>query len=135
MLIEILHDFVPLLDNAQNIINTYHKNESDFFSKCNFLIEFVQEADDAFGFVDGTFPNYRIGIHELFDRFTNDDKRFITMTLVHELLHIIHADWDENQVAGEEYKLANLAGYFDTLQRRDEAYLKRVRNFRNLSGT
>jgi len=26
-------------------------------------------------------------------------------------------DWNENQVAGEEYRLANLAGYFDTLQR------------------
>ncbi|MBS3923332.1 MAG: hypothetical protein KGZ37_09340 [Nitrosarchaeum sp.] len=128
-----MYSFESLLQSAQYIINTYHKNESKFFAKCNFLIEFAQETDDAFGFVDGTFPNYRIGIHELFDKLTNEDQRFITMTIVHELLHIIHADWNESQVAGEEYRLANLAGYFDTLQRRDGAYLKRVRNFRDLS--
>jgi len=130
-----MHSFEPLLQKAQQIVNTYHKNESEFFSKCNFSIEFTQETDEAFGFVDGTFPNYRIGIHELFDRLTDEDQRFITITIVHELLHIIHADWNENQVAGEEYRLANLAGYFDTLQRRDMAYLKRVRNFRDLSET
>lgn len=128
-----MQSFESLLHSAQYIINTYHKNESEFFAKCNFLIEFAQETDEAFGFVDGTFPNYRIGIHQLFDRLTDDDQRFITMTIVHELLHIIHADWNENQVAGEEYRLANLAGYFDTLQRRDMTYLKRVRNFRDLS--
>lgn len=126
-------NFEPLLQSAQHIINTYHKNESEFFSNCHFLIEFAQETDEAFGFVDGTRPNYRIGIHVIFDRFTEEDQRFITMTIVHELLHIIHADWNENQVASEEYRLANLAGYFDTLQKRDGSYLKRVRNFRDLS--
>lgn len=125
--------FQPLLRSAQHIINTHHKNESEFFSKCSFSIEFAQETDEAFGFVDGTFPNYRIGIHELFIRWTDEDQRFIIMTIVHELLHIIHADWNENQVQHEEYRLANLAGYFDTLQRRDGAYLKRVRNFRDLN--
>lgn len=128
-----MQSFEPLLQSAQHIINTYHKNESEFFAKCNFLIEFAQETDEAFGFVEGTFPNYRIGIHQLLDRLTDEDQRFIIMTIVHELLHIIHADWNENQVAGEEYRLANLAGYFDTLQRRDTAYLKRVRNFRDLN--
>ncbi|MEC4847560.1 MAG: Hsp70 family protein, partial [Nitrosarchaeum sp.] len=124
---------IYLLQKAQDVINTYHKNESEFFSKCNFSIEFAQETDEAFGFVDGTKPNYRIGIHVLFYRFTEADKRFITMTMVHELLHIIHADWNENQVRYEEYRLANLAGYFDILQKRDMAYLKRVRNLRDLS--
>lgn len=126
-------DFESLLQKAQYIINTHHKDESNFFSKCNFLIEFAQETDDATGFVDGTFPNYRIGIHELLEDPTEGNQRFITMTIVHELLHIIHADWNEDQVAYEEYRLANLANYFDTLQRRDMAYLKRVRNLRDLS--
>lgn len=128
-----MNSFEPLLQKAQYIVNTHHKNESEFFAKCNFLIEFAQETDDAFGFVDGTYPNYRIGIHELFDKQTDEDQRFITMTIVHELLHIIHADWDENKIAYEEYRLANLAGYFNTLLRRDGAYLKRVRNFRDLN--
>lgn len=125
-------NFEPLLQEAQHIINTYHKNESAFFSKCNFLIDFVQVTDESLGFVEGTFPNYKIGIHVLFDRLTNDDQRSIAMTIVHELLHIIHADWDENQIAVEEYRLANLSGYFDILQRRDTTYLKRVRSFRDL---
>ena len=122
-----------LLAKAQDIINQHHMNQKDFFRDCNFRFRFDQETDDAFGYLDGSLPNYIIGIHELFSNPTEEDKRFVTMTIVHELLHAIHGNWSENEVRGEEYKLANLAGYYDTLQRRDEAYLKRRKNLRDLS--
>jgi len=122
-----------LLVKAQYVINQYHMNQKDFFRDCEFRFRFDQETDEAFGYLNGSFPIYVIGIHELFSNPTDEDKRFVTMTIVHELLHAIHHDWSENQVRGEEYKLANLAGYFDTLQRRDRAYLKRRKNLRDLS--
>lgn len=121
-----------LLKKAQSIINGHHMNQSDFFKDCNFRFRFDQETDDAFGYVDGTFPDYVIGIHELFSNPTDEDKRFVTMTIVHELLHIIHHNWSEKEVVAEEYRIANLAGYFDTLQRRDGAYLKRRKNLKDL---
>ena len=122
-----------LLVKAQNIINEHHMNQKDFFKDCEFRFRFDQETDEAFGYLNGTFPNYVIGIHELFSKPTEEDKRFVTMTIVHELLHAIHKNWSEKEVQGEEYRLANLAGYFDTLQRRDQAYLKRRKNLRDLS--
>ncbi len=121
-----------LVIEAQEIINKHHQDESSFFAGCNFDVSFIQETDDAFGFVDGTYPNYKIGLHTLLSKPTPENQDFIRMTIVHELLHIIHADWNEGQVANEEYRLANLAGYFQTLLRRDEAYLKRVRNLKDL---
>lgn len=117
-----------LLEIAQSIINMYHLDQSKFFKKCSFQFKFDHSANDAFGYVDGNFPNYTIGIHELFSNPTDEDKRFVTMTIVHELLHIIHADWSEDQISREEYRIANLAHYFDTLQRRDGAYLARRKN-------
>lgn len=85
------------LGKAQKIINTHHQDQSDYFAKCNFQFRFDQETDDAFGYVDGTFPNYVIGIHELFSKPMPEDKRFVTMTIVHELLHVIHNDWPEKR--------------------------------------
>jgi len=120
----------PLFFEAQKIINVHHMDSSEFFSQCCFEIGFYQETDEAFGFCDGTFPDYVIGIHQLFSEPTQEDLKFITMTFVHEFLHILHADWQENQVRAEEYKLANLAEYGDTLLRRDHAYLPRRRSLK-----
>lgn len=121
-----------LLEKSQGIINQYHKDQKDFFADCNFRFRFDQETDDAFGYLDGTFPNYIIGIHELFSVPTEEDKDFVTMTIVHELLHAIHHNWSEKEIVAEEYKLANLAGYYGTLTRRDGAYLQRRKNLRDM---
>jgi len=120
------------LAEAKSIINTHHKDESEFLSQCHFSFQFDQNADDAFGYLTGSFPNYKIGIHELLSDPSPEVFRFVTMTIVHELLHAIHSEWSEKKVAKEEYLLANKAHYFDTLQKRDMAYLKRLRNLKDL---
>lgn len=126
---EWLYDMLKI---AQSIINTHHLDQTEFFTQCNFRFRFDQEANDAFGYVGGTYPDYIIGIHKLFSKPSDEDKRFVTMTIVHELLHIIHSKWSESEVVREEYRLANLAGYFDTLQRRDSGYLARRKNLDDL---
>ena len=125
-------DLDPLLLEAQKIINSHHKDEKNFFSKCTFEFAFDQKTDQAGGYVTGNFPNYKIGIHEIFSEPTEDNLKFIILVFIHETLHIIHADWSENQVAKEEYRLANLAGLFDTLQKRTFGFLQNRRISKDL---
>lgn len=112
-----------LLKEAQSIINKHHKDESNFFSSCNFRLFFQDHWKEVYGYIDGTYPEYGIGLHIALKQLTYENARMIIIVLVHELLHAIHSDWNENQVQKEERRLANLEGYFDSLIEFQNLYL------------
>ena len=111
------------LSIAEDIINMHHKDESDFFSKSKFTLFIQNNWEYAYGYMDGTGGNYRIGIHPSLSELTSENRRMLIIILVHELLHCIHADWGHDKINPEERRLANLAGYFDALRNMEVLYL------------
>lgn len=111
------------LHKAQEIINTHHSNQTNFFSSVKFSLFFQEDKPYAMGYIDGTYPFYPIGIHKNLSNPSDDNKRMIVVILVHELLHAIHHDWGHDRINPEERKLANLAGYFDALHNMEIFYL------------
>ena len=60
-------------------------------------------------------PVYHIGIHNALSEDNEENRRMLTVVLVHELLHAIHPDWGHDKINPEERRLANLANYYDAL--------------------
>jgi hypothetical protein len=115
-----MHD---CLRKAQNIVNTHHLEQSDFFSESKFSLFIQRDNENAFGYIDGTRPYYRIGIHPSLSEDTPEKHDMVTIVLVHELLHAIHHDWGHDKINPTERLLANKAGYFDALNNMDILYL------------
>jgi hypothetical protein len=111
------------LKKSQEIINMYHLDQSDFFSKCKFNLFFQTDKEHAYGYIGGTMPRYNIGIHKTLSEPTDENKRTVTIVLVHELLHAIHHNWDHVRINATERLLANRAGYFDALNNMEILYL------------
>ena len=111
------------LSVAKDIINKHHKDESNFFSRSKFTLFIQTDREYAYGYIDGTDGDYKIGIHPSLSEFTSENKRMLVIVLVHELLHCIHADWGHEKINPEERNLANLAGYFDALRNMEVLYL------------
>lgn len=111
------------LEEAKQIIIKHHKDESRFLNSAEFNINIQTDKPSAYGYIDGTFPTYPIGIHKTLSDKTEENYRMVKIVLVHELLHAIHDDWTENQVSSAERRIANLAGYFDALRNMELLYL------------
>lgn len=111
------------LEDAKSIINQHHQNESEFLSGSKFSLHIQEDRESVYGYIDGTKPHYRIGIHASLSEDKLENRRMVTIVFVHELLHAIHHDWPESKVTYEERILANKAGYFDALHNMEILYL------------
>jgi|SRR2546427_8536977 len=111
------------LKEAQNIVNTYHLQQPEFFSESKFSLFIQTDIETAYGYIQGTRPYYRIGLHPSLSEDTLENHRMVTIVLVHELLHAIHHNWGHDRINPTERLLANKAGYFDALNNMDILYL------------
>jgi len=113
------------LEEAKQIIKNNHNAEgiSEFFSEANFSIFVQTDMENAYGYINGNFPFYRIGIHQALEENTPESYKMVTVVLIHEILHALHDDWSESQVSGEENRLANLGLHFDAIRNLDVLYL------------
>jgi len=113
------------LQDAKEVIMNHHNAEgiSEFFSESNFSISIQTDMESAYGYVDGTFPNYKIGIHKSLEENTPEAYKMVTVVLIHEILHALHGDWSESQVSNEENRLANLGMHFDAMHNLELLYL------------
>lgn len=113
------------LQEAKNIIKNHHNYEriDELLSEAKFSISIQQDKESAYGYIDGTYPFYRIGIHKALEENSPESYKMVTIVLIHELLHALHGDWSESQVSAEEKRLANLGLHYDALQNLDVLYL------------
>jgi tetratricopeptide (TPR) repeat protein len=113
------------LENAKQIVLKNHnaENMSEFFSESTFSISIQTDMEYAYGYVNGTFPFYRIGIHKALEENTPESYKMVTVILIHEILHALHGDWSESKVSSEENRLANLGSHFDAIRDLEILYL------------
>lgn len=113
------------LEDAKQIIKNNHNAEgiSEFFSEANFSISIQTDMENAYGYINGNFPYYRIGIHQALEENSPESYKMVTVVLIHEILHALHGNWSESQVSGEENRLANLGLHFDAIHNLDLLYL------------
>ena len=113
------------LEDAKQVILNQHDAEgiAEFFAEAKFSISIQDDRKDAYGYIDGSFPFYRIGIHKALEKNSPESHKMVTLVLIHEILHALHHDWSESQVQNEERRLANLGMHYDALQNLDVLYL------------
>lgn len=113
------------LQDAQKIIKDHHNFEgvSELFHDAKFSISVQDDKEDAYGYIDGTYPFYRIGIHKSLEENSPESYKMVTVVLIHELLHALHGDWSGSQVNIEENRLANLGLHFDAIPNLGLLYL------------
>ena len=113
------------LEDAKRIVQNHHngKDMLEFFREAKFSISIQDDREDAYGYINGTFPFYRIGIHKALEKNSPESHKMVTVVLIHEILHALHDDWTESQVQNEERRLANLGMHYDALQNLDVLYL------------
>jgi hypothetical protein len=111
------------LDYSKKLINTYHIDCSEFFTRSTFKLFIQSDKQYAYGYIQQTPPEYWIGIHRALSENTHENYRMAIVVLVHELLHAIHPDWGHDKINPEERKIANKAGYFDALRNMEILYL------------
>ena len=113
------------LEDAKKIIKEHHAFEGvpELFRDAKFSISVQDDREDAYGYIDGSYPYYRIGIHKSLEKNSAESYKMVTVVLIHELLHALHGDWSESQVQSEETRLANLGLHFDVMQNLDLLYL------------
>lgn len=105
------------LNDAKNIIKTYHGFDCGaFFTSSSFVLFLQLDKQYAYAYIGMTGgPIYYIGIHNALSENNERNKRMLTIVLVHELLHAIHPDWGHDRINPEERRLANLANHYDAL--------------------
>ena len=113
------------LQDAKKIIEEHHKFEgiSELFHDAKFSIFIQYDRENAYGYIDGAYPFYRIGIHRSLEKNSVESYKMVTVVLIHELLHALHGNWSESQVYTEENRLANLGLHFDAIQNLELLYL------------
>jgi hypothetical protein len=122
------------LKDAQNAIAEYHDEKPDdknfvdcskFFENKSFDVK-IQNNGNASGGINliqdlPSQPSYKMYIHDIFQSDTRDNRRMVTIILVHQLLHAIHPSKIHDSVIGQkginkmEHEIANRASYHDAL--------------------
>ena len=122
------------LEDAKNLIVEYHDEKPDdksfvdcknFFAHKTFDVK-LQNNGNASGDINlirglPSQPSYKIFIHDSLKEDTRDNRRMVTVVLVHQLLHAIHPsrmhDFTNVQkgINKLEHDLANRASYHDAL--------------------
>ena len=122
------------LEDAKNLIVEYHDEKPDdkifvdcanFFAHKTFDVK-LQNNGNASGDINligglPSQPSYKIFIHDVLKEDTRDNRRIITVVLVHQLLHAIHPSRMHDFTNGQkginklEHELANRASYPDAL--------------------
>ena len=62
------------LEESKQIIIKYHLTEGldEFFKDAKFSIRIQSDKEFAYGYIDGTYPFYRIGIHKSLEKNTEE---------------------------------------------------------------
>ncbi len=122
------------LEDAKNLIVEYHDEKPDdksfvdcanFFAHKTFDVK-LQNNGNASGDINlirglPSQPSYKIFVHDFLKEDTRDNRRMVTVVLVHQLLHAIHPsrmhDFTNVQkgINKLEHDLANRASYHDAL--------------------
>lgn len=114
------------LTEAKRVIMTHHRYETQgFFEEAVFDLYVQSDAPHAYAHIGlGGHPVYRIGIHGAYAEAGRVpwNQRSLVVTLIHELLHAVHPDWDHRQIIPEEKRLACLAGYFDAFAEQERMF-------------
>lgn len=104
------------LNTAKNILKQYHTfcgcDIEGFVKISDFKLFIQHDKPNAYGYISLTGNPFKIGVHPIFQQY---DKRDLVPTMIHELLHALHPEWQHDKVNPEEKLLANKAGYFDAL--------------------
>jgi len=122
------------LEDAKNLIVEYHDEKPDdkgFVSCANFFVNKtfdvkLQNNGNASGDINlirglPSQPSYKIFIHDSLKEDTRNNRRIVTVVLVHQLLHAIHPSRMHDITNGQkginklEHELANRASYHDAL--------------------
>lgn len=122
------------LKDAQNVIVEFHDERPDdqnfadcakFFASKSFGVK-IQNNGNASGDINlirdlPSQPSYKICIHDVFQDDTRDNRRMVTIILIHQLLHAIHPSRIHDSVPAQkginkmEHDIANRARYHDAL--------------------
>ena len=122
------------LEDAKNLIVEHHDEKPDdksfidcanFFAHKTFDVK-LQNNGNASGDINlirglPSQPSYKIFIHDSLKEDTRDNRRMVTVVLVHQLLHAIHPSRMHDFVNVQkginklEHELANRASYHDAL--------------------
>ena len=122
------------LEDAKNLIMENHDEKPDdknfvdyknFFSQKTFDIKIQNNgnASSDINLIKGlpSQPSYKIFVHDIFREDTRNNRRMVTVVLVHQLLHAIHPSRMHNTIDGQkginklEHDLVNRASYHDAL--------------------
>ncbi len=122
------------LKDAQNMIMEHHHEKPDdvnfgdcatFFAGKTFGVK-IQNNGNASGDINligdlPSQPSYKICIHDMLGYDTRDNRRMVTIVLIHQLLHAIHPSRihdstnEQNGINRLEHEIANRASYHDGL--------------------
>lgn len=122
------------LKDAQNVIMEFHDERPDdsnfvdcakFFASKSFLVK-IQSNGNASGDINlirdlSSQPSYKIFVHDAFKDDTRDNRRMVTIILIHQLLHAIHPLRMHDSIPAQkginkmEHDIANRARYHDAL--------------------
>ncbi|MDE1728431.1 AN1-type zinc finger protein [Candidatus Nitrosotalea okcheonensis] len=129
------------LKDAQNMIIEHHHEKPDdmnfgdcatFFASKTFGVK-IQNNDNASGDINmirdlPSQPSYTICINDVLGYDTRDNRRMVTIILIHQLLHAIHPSRmhdstnKQNGINRLEHEIANKASYHDGLLNLESLY-------------
>jgi AN1-like Zinc finger len=122
------------LEDAKNLIVEHHDEKPDdvkfidcknFFANKIFDVK-LQNNGNASGDINlirglPSQPSYKIYIHDIFQDDTRDNRRMVTIVMLHQLLHALHPSRLHDFTNGKkgitklEHDLANMASYHDAV--------------------
>lgn len=122
------------VQDAKNLIIEHHAEKPDDlkFPDCaNFFVNKIidvrfQNNGNASGDINlikglSSQPSYKICIHDIFQEDTRDNRRMVTIVILHQLLHALHPSRLHDFTNGKKgitklaHELANSARYHDAL--------------------
>ncbi|HJW19051.1 MAG TPA: hypothetical protein VJ571_00660 [Candidatus Nitrosotalea sp.] len=129
------------LKDAQNMMIEHHQEKPDdksfidctkFFADKTFGVK-IQNNGNASGDINligdlPSQPSYKICIHDMLGYDVRDNRRMVTIILVHQLLHAIHPSRAHdstsvrNGINRMEHEIANRASYHDALLNLESLY-------------
>ncbi|MDE1812573.1 MAG: hypothetical protein KGH85_06890 [Thaumarchaeota archaeon] len=129
------------LKDAQNMIIEHHQEKPDdknfidcakFFADKTFGVK-IQNNGNASGDINligdlPSQPSYKICIHDVLGYDARDNRKMVTIVLVHQLLHAIHPSRAHdstsmrNGINRIEHEIANKASYHDALLNLESLY-------------
>lgn len=129
------------LQDAKNAIVEYHDEKPEeqnlpdsgkFFTNKTFDLQ-IQNNGNASGDINlvkdlPSQPSYKICIHDIFKEDNRNNRRMVTVVLVHQLLHAIHPSRMHDSISGQRginrmtHDIANMSGYHDALLNLESLY-------------